>query len=122
MKDDLATYLESIDSRLLVYLDAQRDLSTETIAHLYRYAVALMQGLITPDHVLEDWDDFFDLADAFVYGYGSQRLEFLDRRSGLLETDVDETGLPLTADDRLLLVTLVQELGATLTQREATQR
>jgi hypothetical protein len=122
MKDDLATYLASIDSRLLVYLDAQRDLSTETIAHLYRYAVALMQGLIAPDAVLEDWEDFFDLADAFVFAYGSERLELLNRRAALLDMDGDRTGVPLTADDRLFLVNLVQELGALLTEREANRR
>lgn len=118
MNDDLANYLESIDSQLIIYLDANRDLSTETVAHLYRYAVALLQGLILPEHVLEDWEDFFDLADAFVLAYGSRRLEALNRKALLLDIDGDQASAPLSADDRLLLVTLVQELGVALTERE----
>lgn len=119
MNEDLAAFLEAIDSHLLVYLDVNKDLSTETVAHLYRYSVALLQGLITPEHVLEDWEDFFDLADAFVLAYGSKRLDLLNRRAPLLDTGAEQEAAPLTADDRLLLVTLVQELGLALTERES---
>gem|GEM_PF-2049066 len=118
VNEDLAAYLESINSRLLAYLDPEKDLSTETVAHLYRYSVALLQALILPEHIVEDWDDYFDLADAFVLAYGSKRLDLLNRRAPVLGTGGEQAPDPLTGDDRLFLVNLVQELGAFLTSRE----
>lgn len=120
VNDDLAAYLDSIDSDLLRYLDANADLSLGAVEHLYRYGVALLQGLIEPAHVLEDWEDFFDLADAFILAYGSKRLDMLNRRCALLETGGEQEPLPLEAADRMFLVELVRELGDFVSARQST--
>jgi hypothetical protein len=120
VNDDLAAYLDSIHERLLVYLDAHQDLSVETVSHLYRYAVALLQGLIDPDHVREDWEDFFCLADAFVLAYGSTRLGLLNRRAALLFPGSESEPASLSDADRVLLVALVRELGEQVSARLST--
>jgi hypothetical protein len=111
MRDDLAAYLDSLGSNLLGALDAEGDLAVGTAEHLYRYAVALLQGLILPEHVAEEWADFFCLADAFVLAYGSRRLGHLTRKATLLSIGKGGAPLPLTGPDRSALVDLVRELG-----------
>jgi hypothetical protein len=111
MNDDLAAYLASVDLDLLRYLDGDCDLSLPAAEHLYRYASALLQGLILPRHVAEDWEDFFPLADAFVLAYGSKRVDLLNRRAALLSSNGARPPLRLRGDDRALLVELVRELG-----------
>lgn len=111
MNDDLAAFLASVDLDLLRYLDANAELSLSATEHLYRYAVALLQGLIDPRDVAEDWEDFFPLAHAFVLTYGSKRLEFLHRRAALLSAKAMRPTVGLTGADRAVLVELVRELG-----------
>lgn len=117
MSDDLAAYLGSIDRRLLSYLDGDRQLSDAAARHLQRYAVALLQGLISAEHVAEDWGDFFDLADGFVIAHGSARLEQLSCRAMLLDTYERSPSRPLDTLDRLFLAALVCELDAYATGR-----
>ena len=114
MSDDLANYLDSIDAHLVGYLDEDRHISADAIRHVQCYAVALIQGLVVPEHVHEDWPDFFPLVTAFVLAYGSPRLGHLGRRSAIFEGAGDD---PLTDPDRAFLVTLLAELHALLSGR-----
>jgi hypothetical protein len=114
VSEDLAAYLDSIDARLVHYLDTDRDISSDAIRHVQCYAVALLQGLVLPEHVHEDWPDFYPLADAFVLAYGSRRLGQLLRLSSLYEGGDDD---PLTEDDRVFLVTLLAEMHELLARR-----
>ncbi len=115
MTDHLVAYLGPIDSRLLGYLDESRDLSLPTVEHLYRYGVALLQGHILPEDVMEDWEDFFHLAGGFVFAHGSERLSMSARSSSVLW--VGRTPAPLSDSDRTLLVDLVREMGELLARR-----
>ncbi len=107
MSDDLADYLDAIDSHLVGYLDRDRQISTAAVLHVQCYGVALVQGLVVPEHVHEDWPDFFPLVTAFALAYGSPRLGRLGRRSAIFEGGGDE---PLTEPDRAFLVTLLVEI------------
>ena len=118
MNDDLAAYLGSIDGKLVRYLDEQKELSVATVAHLHRYAVALVQRLIVPAQVEEDWRDFFELAEAFVLAYGSKRLGLLNRRARLLDTRAKPAGEPVGGPDRLFLMHFVDELGRHVSQSQ----
>jgi hypothetical protein len=60
----LVTYLDSIDGRLLEYLDDDDELKLDVVQRLRFYTSALLAGSITPDHVVEP--DWFQLAPAFV--------------------------------------------------------
>lgn len=115
MNDDLADYLDSIDARLVGYLDEGRNISAGAVRHVQCYAVALVQGLLVPEHVHEDWPDFFPLVTAFVLAYGSPRLGHLARRSAIFEGGGDD---PLTEPDRVFLVTLLAEIHELLSRRE----
>lgn len=106
---DLTAYLGPIDARLLGYLDETSNLALPSLEHLYRYAVALLQGLIRPEDVMEDWEDFFYLAGGFVFAHGSTRLTTLARVSSVLWVGRDQG--PLSESDRMLLVELTRELG-----------
>ena len=64
MNDFLVTYLDSIDERLLEYLDDDDDLKLDVVQRLRFYTSALLTGSVTPDHVVEDWPDWFQLAPA----------------------------------------------------------
>lgn len=115
MSDDLAAYLDSVDAHLVQYLDASRDLSSDAIHRVQCYSVALVQGLVVPEHVHEDWPDFFPLSVAFVLAHGSARLGHLARRSAIFEGGGDET---LTDADRAFLVTLLAEMHELVCRRE----
>lgn len=115
MRDELAAYLDSIDAHLVAYLDEDRDISSEAVRHVQCYGVALVQGLVVPEHVHEDWPDFFPLVVAFVLAYGSPRLGHLARRSTIFEGGGDE---PLTDGDRIFLVSMLAEVHDLLSRRE----
>ena len=104
MTDDLASNF-----------DEHGNLTTAAVRHVLCYAVALVQRLIVPAHVHEDWPDFFCLVEAFVPLYGSPRLERLARVSHPFETDGN---VPLTDGDRAFLVTLVADIYDLLKARE----
>jgi hypothetical protein len=115
MSDDLAAYLDSIDAHLVQYLDGDRDISNAAVRHLGLYMVALIDGVVVPEHVHEDWPDFFPLVVAFVLAYGSPRLGHLARQSAIFEGHGDE---PLTDGDRVFLVTLLGEIREFICRRE----
>ena len=114
MSDDLAAYLDSVDAHLVRYLDAQRDISTAAVRHMQRYAVALMESLVVPEHVHEDWPDFFPLVSAFVLAYGSARLGHLARKSAIFEGGGDD---PLTDADRVFLAAFLAEIHELLLRK-----
>jgi hypothetical protein len=72
--DFLVSYLDSIDERLLEYLDDEGELKPEVVQRLRFYTTALLDGSLTLDHVVEDWPDWFQLAPAFVAAYGTDEL------------------------------------------------
>jgi hypothetical protein len=116
MSDDLAAYLDSIDAHLVQYLDADRDISNAAVRHVGLYMVALIDGVVVPEHVHEDWPDFFPLVVAFVLAYGSPRLGHLARQSAIFEGHGDD---PLSDGDRVFLVTLLAEIREFICRREA---
>lgn len=114
MSDNLAAYLDSIDSHLVGYLDPDHDISTDTLRHVQCYAVALIEGLVVPEHVHEDWPEFFPLVVAFVLAYGSPGLGRLARRSTIFEGGGDD---PLTDGDCVFLVMFLAESHDLLSRR-----
>jgi hypothetical protein len=46
---------------------------------------ALLDGSLTPDHVVEDWPDWFQLVPAFVAAYGTDELKEAEVASVFLE-------------------------------------
>ena len=74
VNDFLVVYLDSIDERLLEYLDEDEELKLDAVQRLRFYTTALLDGSITPDHVMEDWPDWYQLVPAFVATYGSEEL------------------------------------------------
>jgi len=81
----LVTYLDSIDERLLEYLDDDDELRLDVVQRLRFYTSALLAGSITPDHIVEDWPDWFQLVPAFVAAYGSEELKQAEVASEFLE-------------------------------------
>ncbi|MGA2806347.1 MAG: hypothetical protein ABSF89_18520 [Acidimicrobiales bacterium] len=78
MSDFLVVYLDSIDERLLEYLDEDDELKIDAVQRLRFYTSALLEGSITAEHVLEDWPDWYQLVPAFVATYGSDELRELE--------------------------------------------
>ena len=108
--DPLVTYLESIDKRLLDYLDDDGDLSVVTIQRLRSHISELLAGTLTTTALTEAWPDWFDLVSAFVVTYGSLDLEDLEVESGFgRETEWDGEA-PHTGLIRGYLLTLELEL------------
>ena len=71
MNGFLVTYRDSIEERLLDYLDENNELRPEVVKRLRHYASALLEGSITPAAIAEDWADWFDLVGAFVAAYAT---------------------------------------------------
>ncbi len=102
----LVVYLDSIDERLLDYLDEDEELRPEAVKRLRYYASAMLEGSITPAAVAEDWEDYFDLAQAFALTYGSQELEEMQDAAMFLQGSEVGDDAPLTDEDRAYLVAL----------------
>ena len=89
---------------------AQRDegqtLSVADLAAVMRYAKALLNGVALPEQVDEEFPEFFRLALAFVHASGSARLRDLREQASLFEGWGED---PLTEEDRVFLVRLVNE-------------
>lgn len=115
--DDLVTYLDAVDGRLVGYLDDQ-DLSNETVRRLHRFTVAMSEGSMTAALAREDWPDFYPLAAAFVVVCGSEELVELYDQSTFFSAVVRDD-VPFTDADRVFLVMLSDELDAYLQARGA---
>ncbi len=102
----LIVYLDSIDERLLDYLDQDEELSLEAVERMRFYTAALLDGSLTPVAVAEDWPDWFDLAPAFVTAYGPQWMEVLEEAAAFLDGPEIGDDAPLTEQDRAYLVAL----------------
>ncbi len=105
----LVGYLDSIEERLLDYLDEEDELGPEVVKRLRYYTTALLDGTITPTAVAEDWPDWFDLVGAFVVAYsrGGGRA-----RGGARVQDAEDFDQPLSEADRAYLVALEPLLDA----------
>jgi hypothetical protein len=120
MADDLVTYLDAVDERLVGYLADKKTLSSGTVRRLQRFAVALSEGSMTPELALEDWADFYPLAAAFVVMCGSEELRGLYDHATVFSAVV-RRDVQFTDADRVFLVALSDELeryaGARHSQR-----
>ena len=83
VNDFLFTYLDSIDEQLLEYLDEDEELKLDAVKRLRFYTSALLEGSISPDHVLEDWPDWYHLVPALVATY-SPKVQVRDSASPAL--------------------------------------
>ena len=92
MSDFLVVYLDSVDERLLEYLDEDDELKLDAVQRIRFYTSALLDGSITPMRVVEDWLDWYALVPAFVAAYGSDELQELELGAeflGAIEEDED---------------------------------
>jgi hypothetical protein len=111
VNDFLVVYLDSIDERLLEYLDEDEELKLDAVQRLRFYTTALLDGSITPDHVMEDWPDWYQLVPAFVATYGSDELQELECAAVLLEAIEEDEDVTLNEADRDYLKALEEWLG-----------
>jgi hypothetical protein len=84
VSDFLVVYLDSIDERLLEYLDEDEELRPEVVKRLCFYTSALQNGSITPAAVAEDRADWFDLTRAFVAACAPEAVEELEEAAPLM--------------------------------------
>jgi hypothetical protein len=109
MNDLLVTYLDTIDERLLGYLDEDDEMPLTLVRRLRAITTALLDGGLTPAQVEREWHDYFPLSGAFVAAYGSEDLGVLERTAPFLRRD--EAGeSALTENDRHYLRALESEL------------
>jgi hypothetical protein len=111
VNDFLVTYLDSIDERLLEYLDEDDELKLDAIQRIRFYTTALLDGSIHPDHVMEDWPDWYQLVPAFVATYGAEELQELEVAAVLLEAIEEDEDVTLNEADRDYLKALEEWLG-----------
>ena len=111
VSDFLVLYLDSIDEHLLEYLDEDDELKLDAVQRIRFYTTALLDGSITPDHVLEDWPDWYQLVPAFVATYGSEELQELEVAAELLEAIEEDEDVTLNEADRDYLKALEEWLG-----------
>ena len=112
MSDDTAI---SVDSAVAQRGEGQT-LSVAELAAVMRYAKALLNGVALPEQVDEEFPEFFRLALAFVHASGSARLRDLREHASLFEGWGED---PLTEDDRVFLVRLVNETKDTRHERQS---
>jgi hypothetical protein len=103
VSDFLVVYLDSIDEQLLEYLDEDDELKLDAVKRLRFYTSALLEGSISPDHVMEDWPDWYQLVPAFVATYGSDELQELEGAAVLLEAIEEQDDVSLTDADLVYL-------------------
>jgi hypothetical protein len=96
----------------LEYLDEDDELKLDAVKRLRFYTSALLEGSISPDHVMEDWPDWYQLVPAFVATYGSEELQELEVAAELLEAiEEQDDDVSLTEADRAYLKALEAWLG-----------
>ncbi len=111
VSDFLVVYLDSIDERLLEYLDEDDELKFDVVQRLSFYTTALLDGSISPKHVMEDWQDWYVLVPAFVATYGSDELRELEAGAEFLGAIEEDEEVGLTKADRAYLKVLDAWLG-----------
>ena len=78
----------------------------DAVQRLSFYTSALLDGSITPDHVLEDWPDWYQLVPAFVATYGSEELQELYIGAEFLGAVEEDEDVSLTEADLAYLKTM----------------
>jgi hypothetical protein len=111
VNDFLVVYLDSIDEQLLEYLDEDDELELDAVKRLRFYTSALLEGSISPDHVMEDRPDWYQLVPAFVATYGTEELQELEGAAVLLEAIEEQDDVSLTDADLAYLKALEAWLG-----------
>jgi hypothetical protein len=111
VNDFLVVYLDSIDEQLLEYLDEDDELKLDAVKRLRFYTSALLEGSISPDHVMEDRPDWYQLVPAFVATYGTEELQELEGAAVLLEAIEEQDDVSLTDADLAYLKALEAWLG-----------
>ncbi|MGD0255199.1 MAG: hypothetical protein ABSB99_06570 [Acidimicrobiales bacterium] len=119
--DFLVTYLDTIDERLLEYLDDEENLSVDTVKRLQRYALALFDDSISPAQLMEDWPDWYSLAPAFVAAYCPGELEALKHNADFLFLAEEGEDVALTGADRAYLEALGLQLDMYPEMRSTTE-
>ncbi len=99
MSDYLVMYLDTIDERLLEYLDEDEELRLDVVQRLRLYTSALHEGWITPDHVMEDWPDWYPLVRGFVTAYGMAMLKVMEDEAMFLDAVEEQDDVRLTEAD-----------------------
>ena len=94
-------------------------LSVADLAAVMRYAKALLNGVALPEQVDEEFPAFFRMVDTFVGASGSARLRDLREHASLFEGWGED---PLTEDDRVFLVRLVNETKDARHERQSNAR
>ena len=110
VNDFLVMYLDSIDERLLAYLDEDEELKLEAVQRLTFYTSALLEGWITPRHVVRGLAGLVSLVPAIVATYGSEELHDLEDEAEFLRV-IEEDDESLTEADRAYLEALDTWLG-----------
>jgi hypothetical protein len=95
--------MDSIDERLLEYLDEDDELRLDAVQRLKFYTTALLDGSITPEHIVEDWPDWCQLVPAFVASYGTEELRELEGGAEFLRVIEENEDVSLTEADRVYL-------------------
>ena len=103
MSEFLVVYLDSIDERLLDYVDEDEELRLEVVKRLRYYASALLEGSITPAAVVEDWADWFELVGAFMATYAPDEVGELEEEAPLMSDEVEEDTVLSEADRAYLM-------------------
>ena len=111
VSDFLVVYLDSIDERLLEYLDEDDELKVDVVQRLSFYTTALLEGSVTPEHIEEDWSDWYQPVPAFVATYGSDELRDLECGAEFLGAIEEDEEVSLTEADRAHLKMLEEWLG-----------
>jgi len=106
----LASYLDTVNERLLAYLDDKGELSVDAVARMRLYTSALLAAALTPAQVMDDWADWFYLVSAFVVAYGSAELDELEYAASVLLLAEERSPVHLTDADRSYLQELELQL------------
>ena len=86
MNDFLLSYLDTIDKRLLEYLDEDDELSLYTVRRLRVYTTALLDGSVRPGHLMGAWADWFHLAQAFIVLRSREVVDSISSSRSVAET------------------------------------
>jgi hypothetical protein len=105
-EDGPVPMLISTDERLLEYPDEDDELKLDAVQRLRFYTSALLEWSITPDHVVEDWPDWYQLVPAYVATYGTAALQELEGATEFLGAIEEDDDVSLTEADRVYLKAL----------------